>query len=467
MTLGIIMALILLQFVAQIYWLEDFYLRDRQSVTVEAIDEITYLIEHDEHIVMDSLIDYGRNQGIHIGIFNEDGQLLYRNLDESPSILGIVYEQVLLEGLLINPIEDAITIEFMDEFNSLDYLVIAKGMNYNDDYYYVIGMVSLQSIRDIMTIVQKIFFIILIVVILVAIVVTFVISKTITNPLIHLKDITSKLAKQDFSSRCEVASRDEIYELSNNINIMSDRLEASLNELEQDIMNKDRLEKFRKQFIADISHELKTPITIAKGISEGLIDGVYEEKEAHYKTVLEELDRMDRLVYDLLEVSKLDVGEETLDVGAFQLSDVVLKVHNQLKALANEKDMLVTFNLDEAFCSADEKKVEKVIRNLYTNAVNYSKKSGFIDIHIKNKMSKLLLSIENGPAHIPNEELDYITSPFYRIEKSRSKSHGGTGLGLYIVKSIVEKHDSRLNIVNTDKGVSISFELDTISKGDF
>lgn len=348
--------------------------------------------------------------------------------------------------------EGYVSFRAMDTYTGLENLVSIKLIKdiYGEELF-IFSVLPLQSVKQTTDIMQSYFYITVIIAFVLAILFAYVFSKKITRPLLHLHEVTTNLADIDFSQRCQVSSNDEIEDLAHNINVMSDRLENTLKQL--------------KQFLADASHELKTPLTVMKGLLEGMMDGVYDVKDPeHYQRMLGEINDMSQLVYDLLELSKLESGQVNFKEEVFQLSDVVLKVHNKMSYLVKDKDLKVTLDLDESFVRGNEQYVETVVRNYYANAVQYTPDGGTIDIKMLSKMDQTKLEILNTPSHISEEALEKLWQPFFRVEQSRNKALGGTGLGLYMVKEILEKHRSPYGIQNTKNGVMAYFSLKKVNE---
>jgi len=348
--------------------------------------------------------------------------------------------------------EGYVSFRAMDTYTGLENLVSIKLTKdiYGEELF-IFSVLPLQSVKQTTDIMQSYFYITVIIAFVLAILFAYVFSKKITKPLLHLHEVTTNLADIDFSQRCQVSSNDEIEDLAHNINVMSDRLENTLKQL--------------KQFLADASHELKTPLTVMKGLLEGMMDGVYDVKDPeHYQRMLGEINDMSQLVYDLLELSKLESGQVNFKEEVFQLSDVVLKVHNKMSYLVKDKDLKVTLDLDESFVRGNEQYVETVVRNYYANAVQYTPDGGTIDIKMLSKMDQTKLEILNTPSHISEEALEKLWQPFFRVEQSRNKALGGTGLGLYMVKEILEKLGSPYGIQNTNNGVMAYFSLKKVNE---
>ena len=227
---------------------------------------------------------------------------------------------------------------------------------------------------------------------------------------------------------------------------MSDQLEGVLKQL--------------KYFMADASHELKTPLTVVKGIVEGLIDGIYDRNDNdNYLKIINEINDMNCMVYDLLEISKIESSQIEFSTGIFLFSDLILDIHDKLQPLVSKKNIEVSLNLSEFFIEGDEERIKRAVRNLYINAIRYTSENGSIDIEVSNFEKSGYFEMKNSPAYISDEDIKNIWKPFYISEKSRNKKLGGSGLGLYMVKEILDKHDFSYGIENYKDGVLAYFKF--------
>lgn len=235
---------------------------------------------------------------------------------------------------------------------------------------------------------------------------------------------------------------------------------------QQEIEELKRMEAFRREFIADVSHELKTPIFSAQGFVHTLLDGAVEDKKVRskfLKKAAKSLDGLDILVQELLTISQMETGEIKMHYESFDIVDLVSEVFDQLEDKAKKKKINLEFEEDyeaPVFVYADYQRIYQVIINLITNGIKYTKKDGAVKIGIKEIEKKIEVSVTDNGRGIPKEDLGRIFERFYRVEKSRSKNKGGTGLGLAIVKHIMEAHDSRIEVWSEPKvGSKFWFKL--------
>jgi signal transduction histidine kinase len=348
--------------------------------------------------------------------------------------------------------------ESLDSFVGIKNLVGVMPVWVEGELLFIFSMISLQHVEEVASIMKDYFMVIFVLTAGIIVLITSIYSKKVTKPLLHLNEVTKKIAALDFSYEYEVKGKDEIAELGRNINEMASRLGITLNQLKQDILLKEKVEAQRKQFIMDVSHELKTPLTIVKGICEGLVEGVYSEEKSYYEKILNEINQMSQMVTDLISVSRLE-EEEVLQKEPFEFTEVLLKVQQQIKPLLKQKELKLSLDIEEVVVLGDEKKIETVIRNLYTNAIFYTPEQGTIHIETLVEKERVVFSIENTPAHIHEEHLDKIWQAFYRVDPSHNKVLGGSGLGLYLVKELLSKHGEVYGILNTAQGVKVWFSL--------
>lgn len=226
---------------------------------------------------------------------------------------------------------------------------------------------------------------------------------------------------------------------------------------QQEIEELKRMEAFRREFIADVSHELKTPIFAAQGFVHTLLDGAVEDKKVRskfLKKAAKSLDGLDILVQDLLTLSQMETGEIKMHLEYFDIIELCREVYDQLEGKADKKKITLEFALDHkdpVYVNADYQRIYQVIINLVSNSIKYTKKGGKVMIKILEEEEKVLVEVSDNGRGIPNEDIKRIFERFYRVDKSRSKEKGGTGLGLAIVKHIIEGHGSKVEVESERK----------------
>lgn len=228
-----------------------------------------------------------------------------------------------------------------------------------------------------------------------------------------------------------------------------------------------RLEQFRREFLADISHELKTPIFAAQGFIHTLIDGAVDDEQVRDKFLskaAKSLDGLDALVKDLVTLSQLETGEVTMNFERIDFTEVTQEVFEQLEKVAQAKDTLLLLKTSQPgpiWVKADPQRITQVMINLVENAVKYGNADGQVLVNLEEDKKHIVVSVRDDGPGISPEHLSRIFERFYRVEKSRSKDRGGTGLGLAIVKHILNAHKAKISVMSkVDKGTTFRFKLE-------
>ncbi|OQR53960.1 cell wall metabolism sensor histidine kinase WalK [Bacillus sp. CDB3] len=352
--------------------------------------------------------------------------------------------------------------QIMDyEKNDIKYKLLIKPIKEKDgSVTYIYAMASLQPVDEAVQMVQDYYIYIIAFVVVLIFLASFYYSKQIAKPLLKINDTTKKIAHLDFTEKIPITSKDEIGDLSQNINTLSNKLHSHIGQLEQDIEKERKLENTRKEFIAGVSHELKTPLSIMKSCISILKDGVAEHKKDYYFQAMEkEVDKMDILILDMLELAKFESGTYNMKVDSFYIDGVIEEICEQLSSEIEKKELSVHKHICSAEVIGNQNRIEQVIVNFITNAIRYTPAKEDIIISTIDETNHIKVCIENKGAHIEEEQLDKIWDRFYRVDAARKRSQGGTGLGLAISKNILELHNAEYGVKNTEDGVLFYFYL--------
>lgn len=347
------------------------------------------------------------------------------------------------------------------EKNDIKYKLLMKPIKEKDgSVTYIYAMASLQPVDEAVQMVQDYYIYIIAFVVVLIFLASFYYSKQIAKPLLKINDTTKKIAHLDFTEKIPITSKDEIGDLSKNINILSNKLNSHIGQLEQDIEKERKLENTRKEFISGVSHELKTPLSIMKSCISILKDGVAEHKKDYYFQAMErEVDKMDTLILDMLELAKFESGTYKMKMDAFYIDTVIEDICEHLSVEIEKKELRVHKNICSFEVIANQGRIEQVIVNFITNAIRYTPNKEDIIISTIDEKDRIKVCIENKGTHIEEEQLDKIWDRFYRVDAARHRSQGGTGLGLAISKNILELHDAEYGVENTEDGVLFYFYL--------
>ncbi|HDX9613122.1 TPA: HAMP domain-containing protein [Bacillus toyonensis] len=347
------------------------------------------------------------------------------------------------------------------EKNDIKYKLLIKPIKEKDgSVTYIYAMASLQPVDEAVQMVQDYYIYIIAFVVVLIFLASFYYSKQIAKPLLKINDTTKKIAHLDFTEKIPITSKDEIGDLSKNINTLSNKLHSHIGQLEQDIEKERKLEKTRKEFISGVSHELKTPLSIMKSCISILKDGVAEHKKEYYFQAMErEVDKMDTLILEMLELAKFESGTYKMKKDSFYIDTVIEDICEYLSVEIEKKEFRVHKNIRSFEVIANQNRIEQVIVNFITNAIHYTPNKEDIVISTIDEKDRIKVCIENKGTQIEEEQLDKIWDRFYRVDAARHRSQGGTGLGLAISKNILELHDTEYGVKNTKDGVLFYFYL--------
>lgn len=299
-------------------------------------------------------------------------------------------------------------------------------------------------------------------------------SKRISGPIASLASIADRMAHLDFSVRYQEDRNDEIGVLGESMNRMSAELERTIHDLRQanerlqrDIREKDKIEEMRQEFISNISHELKTPIALIQGYAEGLLEGIGDDPESmeyYCEVIVDEAGKMNQLVRKLMTLNQLESGIGTVEMVDFDLNEMMSGVLHSFNIMLKQKEIAVQYELDHPVrVRADEFLMEEVVRNYISNAINHIDGKRLIRIYLEEDNSQVKVSVWNTGRPIPEDSLDKVWMKFYKVDKAHTRSYGGSGIGLSIVKAVMDVHGGTCGVYNTDNGVCFWFSLSKLA----
>ena len=299
-------------------------------------------------------------------------------------------------------------------------------------------------------------------------------TRRMVTPINDLSDLSEKMSQLDFDAKFEAGKRDveEIRVLGKNMNMLSDRLKETIgelksanNQLQKDIEEKTRIDEMRKEFIANVSHELKTPIALIQGYAEGLQEGMAEDKESrdyYCEVIVDEAGKMNKMVKQLLTLSSLESGNEPTVMERFDLVELIRGVILASRILMEQKEIKVKFEETEPwYVWADEFKIEEVVTNYLSNAIHHADGAKIIVIRLEKDGARSRVSVFNTGKTIPDDAIPNLWSKFYKVDKARTRAYGGSGIGLSIVKAIIDGHHQECGVQNWENGVEFWFTLDS------
>ena len=337
------------------------------------------------------------------------------------------------------------------------------------DRYTLVVYGEAEQISELQQSFIRVFPIILLLVLAIALVISWLYSRMITKPVLEISRISEKMSDLQLDWTVDEQRTDELGTLGKSLNRLSRNLSTALSDLqnanrklEADIEHEKELEQARTNFFSAVSHELKTPVTIIKGQLEGMLLGIgaYKDREKYLTRSLEIANTLETMVQEILTISRLETVGPDFKKDCLDCVQIIKSYLGETEDLIAGKDLQIDLNAPpSALIAGNKLLMEKVFSNLIGNAIKYSPQGASIHISIHAEHEQIKFSVENTGAHIPEDSIPKLFDAFYRVEQSRSRKTGGSGLGLYIVQEILHHHGSECMVCNTQAGVKFSFTI--------
>lgn len=431
------------------FYLENFYIKNKR----ENLKSVSELISNPGYPVNFEKLERDNNVTIYIRPFS-DGEFTFSEDDYVKNLEKNGVIEKIREGEQVFQ-----KIKFEDPLG--EFIILFTPYQGNR---FVEIRTPISSIREAAQVANRYYMKIIIYALGFGMVIAFVFSKKITEPILHLKEITRGISNLDFSLKFSSERKDEIGELGETINKMGGILQETIDELnlanielKKDIEREKKLEGLRKEFVAGVSHELKTPIALIQGYSQGLMEGIAseEEREFYCGVIVDESRKMDELVKELLLISQIEAGYLELDIQEMNLGKMIREIMD--KYYMEFENYRISYPETDIYTFGDRKYIESVMGNLVSNAFKYAPENGEIKVAVDEEGERYRVRVINSCSDLSPEDLKEIWAPFYRGDKSRSSE--GTGLGLAIVKGVLEKHGSNYGVYIEDGKVIFWFDL--------
>lgn len=467
---------ILLCWVLNTTLLPRYYMHNKKYVLMENYETISNASEQDKlesdefTVTFDNLCSNGNIMTL---ILQPDGKVLRSSVNDLDALRGELWNVLLhtddMEVLYSN--DQYQLLRKNDTRLDSEYLVLV-GVLENGDM--ILMRTAVESIRESAAISNRFLLFVGAAAIVSSLLVAFFTTRHITKPLQQLTDISKRMVDLDFNAKYESnrSNSYEVEELGNHINRLSENLERTISELktanvelQDDIEKKIQIDEMRKEFLSNVSHELKTPLALIQGYAEGLqecINDDAESREFYCDVIIDEADKMNRMVKKLLTLNQLEFGNDQVVMERFDMTELVRGVANSTKILMEQKGIRLELdNLEEAWVWGDEFKVEEVITNYMSNAINHADGGKVIRVFYTRFEDKLRVSVFNTGQPIPEDDIDKIWVKFYKVDKARTREYGGSGIGLSIVKAIMDSFHQQCGVINHEDGVEFWMELST------
>ncbi|MCP1102612.1 sensor histidine kinase [Aequitasia blattaphilus] len=472
--IGLMVSLLLVILFINVNFLEKYHLAKKEDEFVQFYDELNQVKEEiwTNQDTMTVMAKEAEKSNVAYLVIDIENERLISNVSDRDRLMsqlsGYMLDQIQKKGKIIHATEKYQIFQSRDTRNGMEYIEMWGKLD--DDTSFIFRS-PLESIQESATISNQFFIFIGSILIVISSLLVWYFSNRITRPINILTILSAQMANLDFEARYTGEEEDEIGELGANFNRMSNRLEQTIlelkkanNDLQQDIVRKEKEEEMRNEFLGNVSHELKTPIALIQGYAEGLKEGIHDDKEhqeAYLDVIIDEANKMNRTVRNLLTLNELEFGKESTVFSRVNLTQLIQSILQSMEILIEQKDVTVVFKHEEdTFVCTDELKIEQVVRNYINNALNHLDKEKVIEIKIQKQEDKIHVSVFNTGAPIPEEDIDHIWDMFYKVDKARTRAYGGNGIGLSIVKAAMESLNQKYGVTNYDNGVGFWFEVD-------
>ena len=478
--IGVVGAVLFVSILINSWFLEGFYIRHKQSTLTNMYSQMNSAAKKDkltDSETIEKLSELVEVGNVSFVVITDDNQKTLTAASNEmkaqelrTQLWGYMVDKHQVNGKLLKSSERYQIYNTKDYMGDGEYIEMWGHLDNGNAF---ILRSPLESIRESVELANRFLIYITLGMGLIGIVFVWYFSKRITDPIQELAGLSQRMAELDFEAKYVRGGQDEIAVLGANFNAMSEKLEETVSELktanyelQKDIEKKEKIESMRTEFIGNVSHELKTPIALIQGYAEGLKEGISEDPESrafYCDVIMDEANKMNQLVKNLLTLNQLEFGEEEV---AFERVNVVELIQNVIQSneiLIRQKEVQVQFHQEEpVYVWADEFKVEQVVRNYLSNALNHVDGERVIDIRVKvdESREKVRISVFNTGKQIPQEEISQIWGKFYKVDKARTREYGGHGIGLSIVKAIMEAFGGEYGVNNYENGVAFWFELD-------
>ncbi len=445
---SLVVIMVILTFV-----LNNYIAKERHLSLSKACDEVSQFLKEE------SIEESDQIEGIVSTIADISGADIFI-ADENRIVKICSCEDFLQNRNCLHTAKEISQLEFEKAVNSDELRLTTLGLYKNPHYITAVSVASLDGsltvfagapvsiIKDIIATVSNLYLLSAIIPIIIMFFAIYAMTYRMTKPIKLMSEASRLMARGDFSKRIPVTSDDEIGELSAAFNMMTNNLAS--------------LEGMRKSFVANVSHELKTPMTTIGGFIDGILDGtIPPDKQSYYLGIVsEEIKRLSRLVNSMLSISKLESGEQALSYELFDLRELIFTtVISQEQRIKTQK--LTVEGLDELEAisiNADKDLMHQVIYNLVDNAIKFTNEGGKISFKLAKENHKTVFVLTNSGAGIPQKDIKFVFERFYKVDKSRSAAKNSTGIGLYIVKTVIKAHGGTI-MVSSKENEFTSFKV--------
>jgi signal transduction histidine kinase len=470
----VLMAALAVCYLANIFFLERYYISNKQKLLVEAYNYLNQAVEEDileTDTFAEQLSARCETGNIRLFVMGSDGRPKLATEKDSQQLQRRLYTYLFYqaeEGKVLQE-TDNYTIRMNEDAHvSEEYLEMTGSLSDGD---LVLIRTALEPIRESAALANRFLLYVGLVVLVIGALIIQLMSRKIAGPILELANLSEKMSNLDFDAKFTGTKEDEVGFLGNHMNQLSEVLEKTIselktanNELQRDIEQREKIDEMRTEFLSNVSHELKTPIALIQGYAEGLQECVNDDAESrsfYCDVIIDEAGKMNHMVKNLLALNELEFGSQSVTMERFDLTGMLHNMLQSRKILFEQKEVRLVFDVWEpVYVWADESKLEEVLNNYISNALNHVDAEKTIKITLQKQDEKVRVGVFNTGKPIPEEDLERIWDKFYKVDKARTREYGGSGVGLSIVKAIMDSMHQPYGVINYENGVEFWLELD-------
>lgn len=472
---GMVICLLAILLIVNVKFLEPYYIRDKEMQFIHVYEELQEAVKkgtisNDE--VQDELHVLCEKNNISYIVLDMDNEKLITNVHDTnmlkQQLSGYLLNQAQKGGKVLDSTDNYQLMRSQDPWNQSEYIEMWGQL---DDNVNFLIRSPVESIRESVALSNRFLIYVGMGTLIICIGLVWYFSRRITKPIQELAELSDHMANLDFEAKYTSGGNNEIGELGDNFNRMSQKLEKAISELkqannslQQDIEQKEKIEQMRTEFMGNVSHELKTPIALIQGYAEGLKEGVNDDPESrdfYCDVIMDEAGKMNRMVKNLMTLNQLEFGNDKVEFERFNLTELIGGVLQSMDILSQQKDVKLIFREENpVYVWGDEFKIEQVVRNYVSNAYNHVNEEKIIEVKILQEDGLAKVTVFNTGKPIPEEDVPRIWDKFYKVDKAHTREYGGNGIGLSIVKAIMESMHQQYGVKNYDNGVEFWFTLD-------
>ncbi|MDD6194016.1 MAG: HAMP domain-containing sensor histidine kinase [Lachnospiraceae bacterium] len=454
-----------------------FYIREKRQAMISNFQLVNQAAEEgklkDDSFLL-QLEKSHANHNISVVVMDSAGQIILSTTQQSDELFSqllsaILGQQTQDKNNVLDSEDNYVILRQQDHRLNEEYLVLCGTLGNGN---LIMMRSAVEGIRESTNLANRFLVCVGIVALFLSIQAVIISTKRITQPIITLTEISKRMANLDFEAKyVSNKRRNEVDVLGEHMNELSEALEKNILELKQanhdlqaDIDLREQRQKSQQTFVANVSHELKTPIAVIQGYAEGLAEGISddpESREYYCNVIIDEAKKMNRMVLSMISLNQIETGSSQVTYHRFDIVSMISNMLSTMQVLLEQQGITVEFGEEgPVYVYADDFLVEQVLNNYLSNALHYAAGEKRISITLEQRDKHLRISVFNTGTPIPQDSIPHIWDKFYKVDKARTREYGGTGIGLSIVKAVMDSFQQQYGVINHENGVEFWFELE-------